>query len=91
MAQFSPETLGEAVKQEWIGQFGWPDPEPLPEGLPPVPELDDAMIPEPFRGWIKDVSDRMQIPPDFSAAPVIVVAASLIGRKIGIHPKQRDD
>jgi hypothetical protein len=69
----------------------WEDPVPLPEGLPPVASLDPAMIPEPLRGWIVDVSERMQIPPDFAAAGAVVVAGSLIGRKVGIHPKRHDD
>jgi len=70
---------------------GWEDPVPLPEGLPPVASLDPAMLPEPLRGWIVDVSERMQIPPDFAAAGAVVVAGSLIGRKVGILPKRQDD
>ena len=64
---------------------------PLPEGLPPAAPLDPTMLPEPLRGWIVDVSERMQIPPDFAAAGAVVVAGSLIGRKLGIHPKRQDD
>jgi putative DNA primase/helicase len=69
----------------------WEDPVPLPEGLPPAAPLDPTMLPEPLRGWIVDVSERMQIPPDFAAAGAVVVAGSLIGRKVGIHPKRQDD
>jgi hypothetical protein len=69
----------------------WEDPVPLPEGLPPVASLDPAMLPEPLREWIVDVSERMQIPPDFAAAGAVVVAGSLIGRKVGINPKRYDD
>jgi putative DNA primase/helicase len=69
----------------------WEDPVPLAEGLPPVASLDPAMLPRPLRGWIVDVSERMQIPPDFAAVGAVVVAASLIGRKVGIHPKRRDN
>jgi hypothetical protein len=69
----------------------WEDPVPLPEGLPPVSGLDHTMIPKPLRGWIVDVSERMQIPPDFAAAGSVIVAGSLIGRKVGIHPKRHDD
>jgi Protein of unknown function (DUF3987) len=69
----------------------WEDPVPLPEGLPPAATLDPAMITEPLRGWIMDVSERMQIPPDFAAVGAVVVAGSLIGRKVGILPKRRDD
>jgi putative DNA primase/helicase len=69
----------------------WEDPVPMPEGMPPVNSLDPAMLPKPLRGWIVDVSERMQIPPDFAAAGAVVVAGSLIGRKVGIHPKRHDD
>jgi hypothetical protein len=69
----------------------WEDPVPLPEGLPPAALLDPTMLPEPLCGWIVDVSERMQIPPDFAAAGAMVVAGSLIGRKLGIHPKRQDD
>ena len=69
----------------------WSEPLPLPEGLPPVKALDPAMIPTPFRSWIMDIADRMQIPPDFSAAAAIVAAGSVIGRGCGIYPKRRDD
>jgi putative DNA primase/helicase len=70
---------------------GWEDPVPLPEGLPPVAQLDPVMIPEPLRGWLVDLSERMQIPPDFAAVGAVVVTGSLIGRKVGIHPKRHDD
>lgn len=69
----------------------WDEPIPLPDGLPPVSPLDPATLPKPLRGWIVDVSERMQIPPDFPAVGALVVAGSLIGRKLGIHPKRRDD
>jgi len=69
----------------------WEEPIPLPKGLPPVDKLDPAMLPNPLRGWIMDICERMQIPPDFAAIGAVVVASSLIGRKIGIHPKRYDD
>lgn len=69
----------------------WEEPAPLPEGLPPVDPLDPAMLPEPLRGWLIDVSERMQIPPDFAAAGAMVIGGSLIGRKLGIRPKRQDD
>jgi Protein of unknown function (DUF3987) len=33
----------------------------------------------------------MQIPPDFSAAALFVILGSLMGRKLGIYPKQKDN
>jgi hypothetical protein len=100
-AERGDEYLARTLKnsREWLnsngkiqtGEDAWDDPVSLPEGLPPVAPLDPAMLPEPLRGWIMDVSERMQIPPDFAAAGAVVVAGSLIGRKVGIHPKRRDD
>lgn len=69
----------------------WPEPEPLPEGLPPVKTLDPAMIPAPFRGWLTDVAHRMQAPIDFAAAAAIVALGSVIGRACGIYPKRHDN
>jgi hypothetical protein len=81
----------EGAAEFYTGGDEWEEPVPLPEGLPPVASLEPAMLPEPLRGWIVDVSERMQIPPDFAAAGAVIVAGSLIGRKVGIHPKRHDD
>jgi putative DNA primase/helicase len=69
----------------------WPEPIPLPDGLPPVKPLHPEMIPLPLRGWLMDIAERMQIPPDFSAAAAVVALGSIIGRGCGIHPKRHDD
>lgn len=68
-----------------------PRPTPLPEGLRAVMPLRAEMIPESLRPWIMDVSDRMQIPPDFAAVAAIVSAGVVIGRQCGIYPKQYDN
>lgn len=72
-------------------EIEWPTPSPLPEGLPPVKPLKPKMIPVPLRGWLMDISERLQIPPDFSAAAAVVALGSIIGRGCGIHPKCHDD
>ncbi len=89
----SYERNGRRAGSGEAGTWGdeWEDPEPLPEGLPEAATFDPAMLPGPLRGWISDISERMQVPPDYCAAGAIVVAASLIGRKVGIHPKRHDD
>jgi putative DNA primase/helicase len=63
----------------------------LPENLPPVPKFDYRMLPNAFQGWVRDVAERMQIPPDFVAAPLMVAFAAVVGRRVGIRPKRRDD
>lgn len=72
-------------------RYEWPEPSPLPDGLPPVKTIDPDMIPAPLRGWLMDIADRMQIPPDFSTAAAVVTLGSIIGRGCGIHPKRHDD
>ena len=67
------------------------DPKPLPEGLPDVEALDPAMLPPRLRPWVMDIAERMQCPPDFPAAAVLVALGSVIGRRCGIRPKRRDD
>lgn len=69
----------------------WQEPIPIPDGLPAVKPLHPEMIPLPLRGWLMDISDRMQIPPDFSAAAAVVALGSIIGRGCGIYPKRHDD
>ena len=67
------------------------DPKPLPEGLPDVEALDPAMLPPRLRPWVMDIAERMQCPPDFPAAAVLVALGSVIGRHCGIRPKRHDD
>ena len=70
----------------------WPTPTPLKSALPSVEALDPVLIPEPLRTWVFDVAERMDnAPPDFVAAATVVEAAALLGRKVGIRPKRRDD
>lgn len=69
----------------------WPDPEPIDTPLHPVPALPAAIVPEAFREWLRDVSQRMQCPIDFVSAAAMVVAGSIIGGGCGIRPKQYDD
>lgn len=69
----------------------WPEPIPLPAGLPPVAPFDENLLPVELRPWVMDIANRMQCPPDFPAVAAIVCAGAVIGRQIGIRPKRRDD
>ena len=66
-------------------------PQPLPPELLPVEQFPMAALPESFRPWVADVSERMQCPPDFVAVPLLVAAASLVARRVGIRPQARTD
>ena len=70
----------------------WPDPKPADDAILPVPPFDPAqMLPEPFAGWVLDVADRAQCPPDFVAVPLLCALAAVVGRKVAIRPKRHDD
>jgi putative DNA primase/helicase len=69
----------------------WPRPTQLPQSLPPVPPFDSALLPANLRPWIMDITNRMQCPADFPAVGAIVAASSLIGARVVIRPKERDD
>jgi len=69
----------------------WEAPAPLPSGLAPVNAFDAELLPKALRGFVTDIADRMQCPPDFPAVTVMVSIGALIGRRCGIHPKRKDD
>ena len=69
----------------------WPEPQPLPDVLPPVAPFNAKLLPELVRAFIEDIADRMQCPIDFPAVAMMIVLAGVLGRKVGVRPKQRDD
>lgn len=69
----------------------WPDPVPLPDALTPVMAFDPDLLPEALRGWVADISHRMQCPPDFTAVGAVAALSSLIGARAVVKPKERDD
>jgi putative DNA primase/helicase len=66
-------------------------PQPLPPELLPVEPFPMSALPEAFGPWVRDVSERMHCPPDFVAVPLLVAAASLVARHVGIRPQRRTD
>jgi len=65
-------------------------PEPLPE-LPHVLPFDYSYLPDALRGYVRDISERMQCPPDFAAVGVMVMMATIVGRKVGLRPMKLND
>ena len=81
---------GHAPPQPTAKQEG-PDPVPLPTGLLPVALFDYDMLPERMRPRVEDIAERMQCPPDYVGVSSMVALGSVIGRKVGVRPKQEDD
>ena len=68
----------------------WPEPQPLPAALPEVAPFDPLLLPLVLRPWVEDIAKRMQCPLDFPAIAAMVALAAVVGRQIGIRPKQWD-
>lgn len=66
-------------------------PLPLPEPLPAVMPLNPEMLPQALRGFVMDVSDRQQSPPDFVAVTALCALSAVLGRRVLMRPKQNDD
>ena len=69
----------------------WPEPLPMQSDLPPVVAFDPDLLPATLRGFVMDTAERMQCPPDFPAVAAMVALGSVLGRKVAIRPKQKDD
>jgi hypothetical protein len=82
------ELNGSALEDD---SANWPPPQPLPDGLPPVAAFDFEMLPVTLRRRVEDIADRIQCPADYPAVAVMVMLASLIGRRCRIAPKKADD
>ncbi|EIJ36226.1 YfjI family protein [Thiothrix nivea] len=69
----------------------FPAPQKLPSDLPAVHRLDYDWLPPLVRGYVQDVSERMNCPPDYVAVSVLAGLATVIGRKIGVRPQENTD
>jgi Protein of unknown function (DUF3987)/Bifunctional DNA primase/polymerase, N-terminal len=74
-----------------FAELKWPKPAPLSKLRPSVESLPIDMIPLPFRAFVVDVAERMNVPLEIVASPLIIAAGSLIGRALGMRPKQYDN
>lgn len=69
----------------------WDDPEPLPDPLVSVAPYRSDLLPSAIGDAVDDIAERMQCPPDFPAASMLVALAAVIGCRIGIRPRRLDD
>lgn len=69
----------------------WPEPMPIPDGLPPVAAMDPALLPGAIRSFAVDIAERMQCPLDFIGTSLMVAVGSVIGRQVAIRPQAETD
>lgn len=68
----------------------WPEPAPFSSLMPSAPTMPIELVPERLRAWTADICDRMRVPPEMIAIPLIISAASIIGTRLRIRPKRHD-
>lgn len=98
VGRYTPTATADRVPGEAVtctsGLWGdlehWPDPAPLGDELPPVPEFPIELLPESLRPLVADTSERTQTPPDYAAAAAIVALAGCVNRRALIVPKRED-
>lgn len=66
------------------------EPQSIDSPLYPVSECDPEMLPEPLRGWLVDIAERMNCPLDFVAVASLSMLGSLIGTRCAVRPKLKD-
>jgi Protein of unknown function (DUF3987)/NrS-1 polymerase HBD domain len=69
---------------------GWEEVVPLDVKLAPVLPFKKSFLPEPYQDWAVDIAERMQVPLEFVGVPILCVVASVLGRKVGLRPKEHD-
>ena len=90
-ARLDEPTGFDSPKSAATGPITWADPDELPNGLKPVEPFDYEFLPREIAPWVRDITDRMQCPPDFVAVSAVTALGSALGRKLGIRPQQQTD
>lgn len=68
----------------------WPDPEPVGWQLPNAPVFNYDMLPDVFVDFVRDASERMGVPPDYIAVPLMLSSSAALGSGFVICPKAVD-
>ena len=76
---------GKEPPRPW-GQLG-----ELPTVSPDPPDMPAELLPPPLRGWIVDAAERACVHVAFLAVVTVASLGAVIGRQVGVHPKQHDD
>ncbi|MBL6990125.1 MAG: DUF3987 domain-containing protein [Bacteriovoracaceae bacterium] len=70
--------------------YPWESPTLITKVSKKAPPLPPNIIPPTVRDFVIDVSERLQVPSEFVAIPLIVCSSILIGNKLAIYPKKFD-
>ena len=81
-----PETIIKDLLAE-----SWADPKPINHTLPPVTSITPDMLPKPLYNYAINTAERLGVPIEFVAVPLVVALGSVIGTKVAIMPKRYDN
>jgi hypothetical protein len=90
-AEASEDDRDESAKASGGARDEWPVPSPMPTDLLPVDPFDLGFLPDKTAPWVADIAERMQCPLDFVGVAAMVTLGAVLGRKIAIRPKRKDD
>jgi len=70
----------------------WPDPTPVGGDALSVPRfMSDELLPQSLHPWQDDISQRTGSPPEYAAIGALVALGTVVGRRLAVRPKERDD
>jgi hypothetical protein len=91
-AQRGPAAGNSAPPPAYPSPEQWPDPKPITAArLSPVPPFTQEMLPSELSDYVVDIADRQQAPPDFPAVTSVCGCGAVLGNRVRIWPKQKDD
>lgn len=86
---FDPRVWAENSDDPTI--IDWPIPQPIDLPMPPVETMPEDILPTALEGWLCDIAYRKQVPLEFPTVTAIAVISSIVGNRLGIKPKEKDD
>lgn len=68
----------------------WGDLIELPPKFRPAPTLDPDLLPNSIGGYVADRANRMRIPAEMIATPLLISLGSVFGKKVCVQPRSSD-
>jgi Protein of unknown function (DUF3987)/Bifunctional DNA primase/polymerase, N-terminal len=82
--------LGLGAQLPPVHEDDWPELLQIADPLLPVDPFELEFLPASIRGLVADLSERMQVPPDFAGATATVALAACCNRRAIMFPKEKD-
>jgi hypothetical protein len=79
-------------KQQQVANLidDWAELEELPPRYRAAPALDTDLLPSSISAYVADCANRMRIPAEMIATPLLVALGSVFGKKVCVQPRSKD-